>query len=89
MKVEIERKRGSSGMVTTMTTPSGDTLFRGVEGVGTPTWFTTEREALESLEQMAAVDVEGYKRDVQGRRRAVAHLEDIRAAIALAKAEGA
>ena len=85
MKVEIERQSGSSGMVQTMTTPSGDTLYGG----GSNGWFTTEREVLEGMAQRTQLTIEDYKNNVQGRRDSVARLASIRDAIALAKAEGA
>ena len=96
--IKIERHGGSSGMVQTMTTPSGDTLYGTVrevkvEGVGTPTWFTTEREALEHMESLASIRVNRYKAKgfslyVKARKDAAARLEDIRDALAALPEEG-
>jgi ABC-type sugar transport system substrate-binding protein len=78
MQITVDGKSGSSGMVQTMTTPSGDTLYGG----GSNGWFTTELEVLEAMAERAQWTIEDYKNNVQGRRDSVARLASIRDAIA-------
>ena len=82
MRVKIEQQGGSSGMVKTMTMPSGDILYGGGSRDLWSDWFTTEREALEHMSSLASLRINRYKVNVQGRKDAVSHRWGILDAIA-------
>jgi hypothetical protein len=82
--IKIERHGGSSGMVQTMTTPSGDTLYGG----GSDGWFTTEREVFEGMFRRISVTIDGYKTNVKGRKDAVSRRWMILDALAALPEEG-
>jgi hypothetical protein len=74
MRLTMKQMSGSSGIVQSMTTPSGDTLYGGYKNA----WFTTEREVLENMVEITQWTIDGYKKNVKGRRDSVARLESLR-----------
>ena len=69
----MKLKEDKDGLLKTLALPSGGLLYGMSEGIGT-VWYTTRREALESLLDWSTFVRDGYKRSAPGKTYAMEHI---------------
>ena len=86
MNVE-EQAYGKDAILVVLRYPDGQALYRPFTPWGSPGWHTTPEEAAQAGLGIWRFELQYYRRDCQGRRRALQQVERLEAMLKEAPAE--